>query len=239
MAQQPSQSEQRQEAEFDRYAEAYDALCRDSIAISGETREYFAQQRITYLAACLRAMPHDAGMVMDYGCGTGAAAPFLRERLQATQVLGVDPSQRSLDMARKRHGKVARFAALDEYRPCGEVDTAYVSAVFHHIQPADRPAAAKYLFDSLRSGAVLSLWEHNAWSPAARYLMWTCAFDADAQIVWPATARRLLREAGFECLSTRYRFIFPHALRWLRGLEQPMSVVPLGAQYQVLCRKPA
>jgi SAM-dependent methyltransferase len=239
MTSKPPQSEHRQEAEFDRYAEAYDQLCRDSIAISGETREYFAQQRISYLAACMRAMSHDAGMVMDYGCGTGAAAPFLREQLRARQVLGVDPSQRSLELARAKHGQVARFAALDEYTPCGQVDTAYVSAVLHHIQPAGRPAAVKYLVDSLRPGGVLSLWEHNAWSPAARYLMWTCAFDADAQIVWPATARRLLREAGFVVLSTRYRFIFPHALAWLRPLEQPLSVIPLGAQYQVLCRKPA
>jgi hypothetical protein len=104
--------------------------------------------------------------------------------------------------------------------------------------PDLRLAAARYLHASLRPGGILSVWEHNAWSPAARYVMWTCAFDADAQIVWPASARRLLKAAGFQIIDTRYWFIFPHLLRALRPLEGPLSALPLGAQYQVLCRKP-
>ena len=67
--------------------------------------------------------------------------------------------------------------------------------------------------------------------------MSNCAFDKDAITIPPPEAKRLLRAAGFEILRTDFLFIFPHFLRLLRTLEVPLSRLPLGAQYQVLCRK--
>jgi hypothetical protein len=41
-----------------------------------------------------------------------------------------------------------------------------------------------------------------------------------------------------EVIGTDFLFIFPKLLGWLRGLEPWVTRLPLGAQYQVLCRKP-
>jgi hypothetical protein len=49
---------------------------------------------------------------------------------------------------------------------------------------------------------------------------------------------RLVQAGGFEILRTDFLFIFPNALRRLRRIEPWLSGVPLGAQFQVLCRKP-
>jgi len=48
----------------------------------------------------------------------------------------------------------------------------------------------------------------------------------------------LLRAGGFDVLRTDFLFYFPRVLRLLRGLERLLVRLPLGAQYQVLCRKP-
>jgi hypothetical protein len=61
-------------------------------------------------------------------------------------------------------------------------------------------------------------------------------FDRDAQLVWPVTARRLLRSAGFTVIRTDFRFVFPRALSWARGAEPLLTRLPAGAQYQVLAQ---
>jgi hypothetical protein len=64
-----------------------------------------------------------------------------------------------------------------------------------------------------------------------------CAFDRDAILLSPPAAKALLRDGGFEILRTDFRFIFPRALRAFRKIEDLVYRVPLGTQYQVLCRK--
>jgi hypothetical protein len=53
----------------------------------------------------------------------------------------------------------------------------------------------------------------------------------------PGKTRKLLRANGFDIVSTNFRFIFPRALRALRGIENWVYRIPLGTQYQVLARK--
>jgi hypothetical protein len=66
-----------------------------------------------------------------------------------------------------------------------------------------------------------------------------CPFDRDAQTLSPPQAHALLRTAGFEVVRTDFLFLFPSVLKALRFIEPHVARWPLGAQYQVLCRKPA
>jgi hypothetical protein len=47
-----------------------------------------------------------------------------------------------------------------------------------------------------------------------------------------------LQGQGFQVISIHFLFFFPRFLRLLRFLEPCFSRIPLGAQYQILCRKP-
>jgi SAM-dependent methyltransferase len=118
----------------------------------------------------------------------------------------------------------------------GEIDLAYCNGVFHHVAPGQRLEALALIHAALRAGGLFSFWENNPWSPAARYVMSRCAFDRDAILLSPPKARALLRRGGFQILRTDFRFIFPRALRALRPVEGAVYRLPLGAQYQVLCR---
>jgi SAM-dependent methyltransferase len=153
-------------------------------------------------------------------------------------LLGVDTTPLSLKEANDRHSnKTTSFVALEQYSPKQEIDLAYCSAVFHHIPPDGRADSVDYVYRSLKSGGYFSFWEHNLWNPGARYAMSRCPFDEDAIPLRASESRQLLASSGFKVLRTDYLFIFPRFLRYFRGIENKLTRLPIGAQYQVLCVK--
>jgi SAM-dependent methyltransferase len=223
---------------FDEYAEAYEQALDNAIAVSGEGREYFAEGRVAWLARCLRDAKETPRTVLDFGCGDGATTPVLLAALQAESAIGIDVSAKSLDIARKQYAtSQIRYEFIGEFQPSGRIDLAYCNGVFHHIPPAQRTEALSLVNRALRTGGLFGFWENSPWSPATRYVMSRCAFDRDAIMLTPPEARSLLRDGGFEILRTDFRFIFPRALRALRKIEDLVHRIPLGTQYQILCRK--
>ncbi len=224
--------------EFDRYADDYDAALAQGLSVSGEDKNYFARGRIAWLASCLRQRQTTPETVMDFGCGTGSAVPFLFEMLNAKSVIGVDVSTKSLKRARELHEDArARFLPLDDYQPNEEIDVVFCNGTFHHILPGERRAAVNYIYRSLRPGGLFALWENNPWNPGTRYVMSRCPFDQSAIMLTPSETRNLVRDEGFEVLGTHFLFIFPRVLRYFRAIEPFAARLPFGTQYQVLCRK--
>jgi SAM-dependent methyltransferase len=227
------------EPEFDEYASRYDEALDRGLSLSGEDKNYFAERRITWLANCLDRLKEEPQSIMDLGCGTGSATPFFLDRLQARSVLGIDTSVKSLEVAKRMWGsKRARFLLLDEYRLREQIDLVFCNGVFHHVPVFERSAATSFVYRSLRPGGLFAFWDNNPWNPGTRCVMRRIPFDRDAVLISSAQTRHLLRATGFKILRTDFLFIFPKSLRWLRGLEPLLCRLPLGAQYQVLARKP-
>jgi SAM-dependent methyltransferase len=204
--------------DFDSYADSYDRALAEGLAVSGESREYFAGGRVEWLAGQLRRLKLVPSVVMDFGCGTGSTSPLLLEHLHAGQVLGLDTSKRSLEAARRDFGaERIQFSLVDEY---------------------ERGPTLQKLFRALRSGGLFSLWENNPWNPGTQYVMSRVPFDRDAIKLSAPQARMLVRSEGFRVLQTDFVFFFPRLLKFLRPAEKFISGLPLGAQYQILCQKP-
>ena len=124
---------------FDHYAEEYDTALEQGLSVSGEDKSYFAQGRVAWLSRCLQQMRQYPKSVMDFGCGTGSAAPYLLDVPGVESVLGVDVSAKSLAVAQRMHGSArAQFLSLDQYQPNEQIDLAYCNGVFHHIPPQER-----------------------------------------------------------------------------------------------------
>jgi SAM-dependent methyltransferase len=228
------------ESIFDEHAGHYDIALNRGLSLSGESKVYFAQRRIAWLRDCLTTLGQKPRVVMDFGCGTGAALPLLLDGIGADVVLAIDASAQMLDRARELHAPDrVRFYLADDYRPCGEVDLVFCNGVFHHLSPARRTAASEYVYKALRHGGLFAVWENNPWNPGARWVMKRIPFDRDAVPISSRETRRLVERCGFRMVSTDFLFIFPRWLRHLRPVEPPLSWLPLGAQYQVLCRKPS
>jgi SAM-dependent methyltransferase len=226
--------------EFDEFAEDYDQSLDKGIRVSGESKEYFAKGRVDWAARTLQTFGFQPRRAMDFGCGTGAATPFLLELPGLQNLIGLEVSAKSIEVARRSHGSDrAEFRLSGEFQPTADIDFAFCNGVFHHIPPDERSNAVRFILDSLRPGGVFAFWENNPWNPGTRYVMSRIPFDRDAVKVSPLTAVSLLKDGGFEIIRTDFLFFFPRILRWFRTLEPMLCKAPLGAQYQVLARRPS
>jgi len=224
---------------FDAYAAQYDAALAKGLSVSGEKKEYFARGRILWLSKKLATLEARPASVLDFGCGTGTAAPVFSEVLSPERYLGVDVSAKSLEIATHTYGNArTAFTSIGVYEPKGEFSLAFCNGVFHHVPLSERAAAVNYIVRALSPGGLFAFWENNPWNPGTRLVMKRIPFDRDAIPLSPPGARKLLRQAGFKILRTDYMFIFPRLLKTLRGLEPLLSRFPFGAQYQILCQKP-
>ena len=224
--------------EFDKYATDYDLALAEGLSISGEDKNYFARGRIAWLARCLKELVEKPRSALDFGCGTGSATPYFFDLIGVESVLGLDVSAKCLDAAQRAYGSErTRFLPFNQYQPNERIDLAFCNGVFHHIPLSRRKAAVEYIYHSLLPGGLFALWENNPWNPGTRYVMSRIPFDRDAITLTAPETRRLLRTGGFEILRTDFLFIFPRVLSWLRCVEPLVTQLPLGGQYQVLCRK--
>ena len=225
--------------QFDQHADIYDAELNEALSLTGETKGYYAEERIKWLTGCAQRLHEQPRSVIDFGCGIGDTCVLLSQAFNLDSVLGLDVSRRSIEVAGGRHAStVCSFLEFKEYVPRGETDLVYCNGVFHHVPVAERDESVNYIRRCLRPGGLFAFWENNPWNPGTRYVMSRLAFDRDASTLTPPEAVHLLQRGGFEIISIHYRFFFPRFLSWFRVLERYASRVPLGAQYQVLCRKP-
>src|SRR5579863_2487404 len=224
--------------EFDYFASSYDSDLNQALAATGEDKQYFANGRVEWLRRCMNRYAEKPRLILDYGCGIGDTCWLLAKAFEARSVVGLDISARSIAEARRRNqSSVCEFKIIEEHAAMGTTDLAYCNGVFHHIPVEKRVPALQYVFRCLRPGGWFGFWENNPWNPGTRHVMAQCVFDRDAITIPPAEGRKLVQSAGFEVVSTNYRFFFPRVLKVFRFLEPALVGVPVGAQYQVLCRR--
>ena len=225
-------------SQFDQYAKNYNDVVDTALSVTGEGKDYFAQERIRWIARYLSQSHTTPQVLLDYGCGNGSNAELLIAALRLQSLIGVDVSEKSIEEARRTTPAGAVFSTPSAHVPCEEADLAYCCGVFHHIVPDQRPGALDYIFRSLKEGGAFTFFEHNPWNPGTRHIMANCEFDQDAITIPPTEAVQLLRSAGFEILGREFLFFFPRWLAMFRPLEPALSKVPLGGQYVVVGRKP-
>ncbi len=225
------------QAEFDRFARSYEQDLAKSLAVTGESREFYARKRIDWTAHCIARLGVPVQRVLDYGCGDGSNVPMLAARLKAEHALGVDVSAESISLARQSNPAPGlEFLSTNEWTPDGTIDLAFTNGVFHHIPPAERPMCLQAIRRALRPGGLFAFWENNPWNPGTQFVMSRCAFDEHAIKISPREAKKLLSSSGFRILRTDSLFYFPRQLKLLRPAESWLHALPLGGQYLVLCR---
>lgn len=225
--------------EFDHLANKYKESITPWMRITGESIEFYAQSRIKWVANQLKIQGCHPHKILDFGCGVGIATPiFVEEFGSDCQIIGIDVSSDSLEIARSKYGSTnISFHSLGAYIPSQSIDLAFCNGVFHHIPLNERDGAVRYIYNSLQPGGFFAFWENNPWNPLMKYNMAHAEIDRKAIPIVSPNAKRLITSNGFELLKIRYCFIFPKFLKFLGLLETSVSRFPIGAQYVVLSRK--
>jgi SAM-dependent methyltransferase len=227
-------------AEFDKFAEEYLTTHRSNLAVTGESPDYFARYKVLEVARRLRGLGLSPRRVLDFGCGIGNSAPHLHEVFQEAQITGVDVSEKSLAVARARFPGAAEFVVCDPGggppAPAEGYDLIFSACVFHHIDAVDHVMIFHQLRERLAAGGVMAIFEHNPVNPVSRYIVATCPFDDNAELIAAGTLAHRQRKAGFSRVAITYTGFFPGPLRALRPIEPLLGKLPVGAQYYTLAR---
>ncbi len=228
------------EAEFDRFAQDYDALHAANTKTSGWTTAHFAEYKIREVTRRVRQCGWSEKPIrlLNFGCGIGNSEGFMRRYLPRAEIHGIDVSSKSIAVARERHRGLegVRFAPFDGRRipfP-GPFQVIFVANVLHHIPRREHPATLAMLRRALAPCGLLFLYEHNPLNPVTAKAVRECPFDRGAVLLSPLYARRAVRRAGLCILAQRFTLFFPRKLAALAPLERFIGFLPLGAQYYIL-----
>lgn len=218
-------------AEFDPVADSYRDLVTESIRVTGETSDYFAEYKARFLGQVLAGST--VKRILDYGCGVGSLTRHLVTQFPLASIDGFDPSAESIlrvdDSVRGRGSYVSSSHELG----C-DYDLIVLANVLHHVKPTERQAIFGETFSRLARGGRLVVFEHNPFNPLTRWAVSQCVFDADAILLSSAETRRLFQMAGFKVARRDFIVFFPRWLAFLRRLEPLLRWCPSGAQYAVL-----
>lgn len=225
--------------ELFKQAEEYDKLLNQGLSLSGENKLFFARGRILEMK---RWLGNQAPItrILDFGCGIGDTTALIAEHFPDAHVVGVDAEGDAIDFANAKFAtNRVTFCTNEQLSSTESFDLCYTNGVFHHIPPADRPAAVSFVYEKLRPGGKFAFFENNPLNPGTRILMSRIPFDRNAQMLTPWGSRKLLRAGGFTPDCNRFLFFFPRSLKWLRSLEPGLKWIPFGAQYGVMTIKAA
>jgi len=223
-------------AEFDRFANEYDKLLRQTIAVTGEGPEFFHEYKIRVLSQLAAKRGISVERILDFGSGVGNSTQYFRKYFPQAQLSGADVSERSLEIANERFPGACTGLRIQDDRvpaPDGAFDMTFSACVFHHIPHDEHIRWLRELRRVTRVGGMLTIFEHNPLNPLTVRAVNTCPFDENAHLIGAKELMRRFREGGWVDARAQYHLFFPHALSGLRGLEPYLSGVPLGGQYSV------
>lgn len=229
-------------AEFDSYAEGYDAGMDNPIKrMLGSDPTAFLRIKVDWLLDDLRRRPiASAGTatpgLLDYGCGTGLFLKVLADSGFAGSLTGCDVSRAMLEQAERlwQDRAAPDFFALPADQALHERwDIVVLCAVLHHIEPAERPATYREVFELLKPGGRVYVFEHNPWNPVTSWVVKHTPIDRHAVLLTAREVKRSLSHAGFQSIRAGYQMFFPPRLRFLHRVESLLRWLPFGGQYFV------
>jgi SAM-dependent methyltransferase len=227
-------------AEFDRFADAYHAQHRENIAVTGEGPEYFAEYKINQLKQIVERNQVDVSRICDFGAGIGNSIPFFRRYFPEAALTSADVSERSLALGEQRYPDSGDHVLIRESRipsEQGNFDVVFAACVFHHIPHDQHVMWLSELRRVTRHGGLIAIFEHNPLNPLTVHAVNTCPFDENAQLIFAGDLVRRLAAAGWSSPRIQYNLFFPRALALLRPFEAKLGWLPLGAQYAAIARK--
>jgi 2-polyprenyl-6-hydroxyphenyl methylase/3-demethylubiquinone-9 3-methyltransferase len=129
--------------------------------------------RVPYFAQALGEGGYSGKRILDIGCGGGIFAEAAAHA--GAQVVAIDPSERSLEVARQRARERGlpidfRFAYAETFEPEAPFDAVIAVDVLEHVNDLD--ATLDACARALKPGGLFGFLTHNQTLEAFTFLIW-------------------------------------------------------------------
>jgi SAM-dependent methyltransferase len=234
-------------AEFDALADDYAGGCDDKLkTLIGCSQERFLAVKLDLLLRSLDRAGLSANdpdiRFLDFGCGTGDFVNLVAQRSVRWSLEACDVSGGMLREAERRHpklaGNVGFWDCAESTVPAGSYDLITVICVMHHIQPASWAAKLRELWNGIRPGGSLFVFEHNPRNPVTRFMVWREPIDKNAVLIDHTTMTSHLSRLDSPDVEVTNFLFFPPRVPGLRALEGRLAPLPWGGQYMARATKP-
>lgn len=230
---------------FDQYAQNYDEGHTKAVALSGFKPSYFHEYKLKEMVDYLKAegLVEKKLKLLDFGCGTGSSAKYIRQYLPNVEIWGTDVSADSIKVAKKTNKgmKNVTFAPFDGTNiPFDEkFDIIFVANVFHHIRYENHEKVLKNIYKKLNKNGYLFIFELNPINPLTMLVAIRndYRFDKDAKLLNPYYTKNLLQAVGLSERKLRFKIFFPQFASFLIPYEKYLYKVPIGAHYYYIAKK--
>lgn len=221
--------------EFDDFSVDYEDQIKTAVLISGEDPEYFQEYKVKDLKKTVSSMNLADSNIFDFGCGVGGSLGQLSKFFPGSQITGGDVSRSSLLKAKSRYKCASNINFLEIHGdinlPTSSQDIVFSACVFHHIDSTEHIFWIQELVRVLKPSGILFIYEHNPYNPVTTHVVKNCPLDINAVLIKPKTFRSYFRGLNVSKVRVGYKVFFPKFLKSLRGFEDALVRIPLGAQY--------
>ena len=225
--------------EFDSIAKGYIGERIETLGSFGKFIDTAHSYKIEYLKYLLPEMPK---AILEYGCGIGLNLPYLQKNFPSTELFGCDVSQESILLARENvqcctFDTIETSEDLKIYK--NRIDCVFISVVLHHIQPEDHEKWISGLYDILRKGGHMVIFENNMKNPLTKKFVQKLPMDKNAIMLDAKYCENIIIKIFGEksYVKLGYTYFFPWRNKICTWIEHHLAWLPLGAQYYVIARK--
>ncbi len=222
--------------DFDQYSDNYGELLKSSAILFKKNDEFFAAVKLHCIKKWVME-GNQANSILDFGCGIGKFSGLLAKCFPASNIHGYDISQRSLDRAREENSELKNVIFNNELFTERKYDFITIANVFHHIKAKERVNTFCKLRELLNPGSKIAIFEHNPLNPVTRYVVSSCPYDSDAELISARKLAGLANKGGLKVTWKGYILFFPWSQTFFRNAEGLLRHLPLGAQYMLLLAK--
>ncbi len=223
--------------EFDQFATQYRQEQTKYLSPTGENSHYFAQLKAKKLKTwAAHYKIYNPQNILDFGCGDGLMSYEVKKIFKISQVFGIDPSYQSINIAQKNAPDCIFYASEDVLTLFKNemFDIIYCAGVFHHIPFDQHDYYIQNLYQILKPGGILVLFELNPLNPGTQYIFNGHPMEKNATMLTPWYAKKITKlfykETVFYCF-------FPKFLNFLRPIEKWLSKLPFGGLYGTISQK--
>lgn len=225
---------------FDEFARDYRAIHNENLKLAGAESEYFSEFKVKWIYNYLHAQSPDR--ILDLGAGDGTCLGFFRQYFPASQLYGIDVSEKSIEEAKEKNIPEADLKVYNGTEiPFADnfFDLILVATVLHHIRFDLHQDLMREAHRVLKPGGKIFIVEHNPYNPVTRHMVNTCPFDADANLLNPGYSKIMLHKSGFQEVKNYFTLFFPRGgvFKRFHFLEPYLSWLPIGGQYVTVGKK--